>query len=84
MEQILNLSLFQAMLRMSMPVLFAALGGMFSERAGVVNIGLEGIMLDSAFFAVFAHSLSGNPWIGFLAVVLSGRGLGGIMALLTV
>ncbi|MGQ9474321.1 MAG: ABC transporter permease [Candidatus Caldatribacteriaceae bacterium] len=84
MEQILNLSLFQAMLRMSMPVLFAALGGMFSERAGVVNIGLEGIMLDSAFFAVFATYLSGNPWIGFLAGVLSGIGLGGIMALLTV
>jgi simple sugar transport system permease protein len=84
MGQIINLGLFQAMLRMSLPVLFAALGGMFCERVGVVNIGLEGIMLNSAFFAVFATYASGNPWIGFLAGVLSGVGLGVIIALLTV
>ncbi|NSW75440.1 MAG: ABC transporter permease [Candidatus Atribacteria bacterium] len=81
---ILSLSLFQAMLRMSMPVLFAALGGMFCERAGVVNIGLEGIMLNSAFFAVLATFLSGSPWIGFLSGVLSGVGLGVVIAILTV
>lgn len=81
---ILNLSLFQAMLRMSMPVLFAALGGMFCERAGVVNIGLEGIMLNSAFFAVLATFLSGSPWMGFLSGVLAGIGLGYVIALLTV
>lgn len=82
--EILSLSLFQAMLRMSMPVLFAALGGMFCERAGVVNIGLEGIMLNSAFFAVLATFVSGSPWIGFLSGVLAGLGLGYVIAILTV
>jgi len=81
---ILNLSLFQATVRMSMPVLFAALGGMFCERVGIVNIGLEGIMLNSAFFAVFATYLSGNPWIGLLLGVLSGVGWGLVIAFLTV
>ncbi|MEN3185290.1 MAG: ABC transporter permease [Atribacterota bacterium] len=82
--EILSLSLFQAMLRMSMPVLFAALGGMFCERAGVINIGLEGIMLNSAFFAVLATFLGGNPWIGLASGVLSGIVLGFVIALLTV
>ncbi len=79
-----NLSMLQATIRMATPLTFAALGGMFCERAGVVNIGLEGIMLNSAFWAVFATHFSGSPGIGLLAGVLSGMALGAILALLTV
>jgi ABC-type uncharacterized transport system permease subunit len=63
----------------STALIFAALGGMFSERSGVVNIGLEGLMVSGAFAAAVAtHSASeagfgsGSPWIGLIAAVVYG------------
>jgi general nucleoside transport system permease protein len=57
-------TLLASTIRNSTPLIFAALGGMFSERSGVVNIGLEGLMLISAFAGVVGASLSGSALVG--------------------
>ena len=54
-------------IRMSTPLALAGLGGIYSERSGVVNIALEGIMLMSAFGYVIGTSASGSIWIGLIA-----------------
>ena len=82
--EIITVGLFAAALRMATPIAFASLGGIFSERVGIINIGLEGMMLTSAFTGVAASYFSGNPWLGVLAAVLAGGLLGLLHALLTV
>ena len=62
----------------SAPLIFTALGGVLSEKGGVVNIGLEGMMYFGAFMGAAIAYYSGNPWIGFLAAGIGG----GLLALL--
>ncbi|MCJ7732742.1 ABC transporter permease, partial [Candidatus Bathyarchaeota archaeon] len=81
---VINAGLFAAAIRMATPIVYAALGGMFSERAGVTNIGLEGMMLTSAFAGVAASYYSGNPWIGVLVSVLTGGFIAFIHAIISV
>ncbi len=57
------------------PVLFACLGEIITERSGVLNLGLEGMMLVGALAAFVAASVSGNLWIGVLAALLAGAAL---------
>lgn len=73
-------STLSSALRLSVPIAFAALGGIFAEKAGVINIGLEGLLIISAFVGVFATSLLGaggetlgvsNVWVGFAFAVLA-------------
>ncbi len=70
--------LFFSMIRLSTPLLLAALGGLFSERAGIINIALEGLMLAGAFTAAAVTYYAGNPWLGLLA----GIGAGVLIALI--
>lgn len=64
-------------IRLATPLIFAALGGMFSERAGVINIALEGLMLAGAFTAAVATYELQNPYLGFLC----GLAVGALVAL---
>ncbi|WP_029688981.1 ABC transporter permease [Thermoanaerobacter sp. A7A] len=71
-EVLLNPQLWAATLAMATPLALPALGGTFSERSGVVNIAMEGIMLIAAFFAVvFAHA-TGSAWLGLLGAMIVG------------
>jgi ABC-type uncharacterized transport system permease subunit len=65
-------ALVAAALRYATPLTFAAIGGMFSERSGVVNIGLEGMMLTGAFFGIWADVKSGSWFVGLLAAMAAG------------
>ena len=66
------LSLLAGMVRVAIPISFAALAGMLSERAGVINMGLEGIMLIGSFFAVVGSYVTGSAWMGLLVTLTVG------------
>jgi simple sugar transport system permease protein len=67
----------------STPLIYAALGGVLSERAGVVNIGLEGILIAGAFTSVVVSGATGNPILGALAGVVAGMLIAAILAYVT-
>jgi len=78
------LSLLAQTLRISVPYGLAATGGVCSERGGVVNIALEGILLHGAFFAVVGTHYSGSPCVGILAAAAGGVATASVHAFVTV
>ncbi|MCX5478904.1 ABC transporter permease [Kaistia geumhonensis] len=84
LERLFNVTLVVATLRTTAPILLVALGGSFTTRAGIFNIGLEGQMLLGAFFAVIGTIATGSPWIGMLCGVLAALALAFTFALLVV
>jgi ABC-type uncharacterized transport system permease subunit len=57
---------------LSAPLIFGALGGVISERVGVVNVAIEGQLLAGAFLSAFVASLTGSPWAGLVAAMVAG------------
>lgn len=81
---ILSINTFGAAIRISTPIALAAMGGAFSERAGIINIGLEGMILFGAFAGVLGSFYSGSPWLGVLSAIFLGGLLGYVLALFTI
>jgi general nucleoside transport system permease protein len=75
LNQVFTASLIGSMLVFATPLTFGALGGMFSERSGVVNIGLEGMMLMGAFWGIWGADKTGSWVWGVLIAMLSGAAL---------
>ena len=84
MDDLVIVTLLFATLRISTPLIFASMGGLFSEKSGVVNIALEGMMLIGAFSSVVAVYYTGTPWIGVLAAIVSGVFISGLHAVISV
>ena len=78
------LAILASSIRLAIPYTLAGLGGTYSERSGVVNIGLEGMMLTGAFTAVAVTNTTGNAWVGLLAAILVGMLLGLVHAVVCV
>jgi simple sugar transport system permease protein len=77
-------SLFNAGIRLATPTALAAVGESFCERAGVLNLGLEGMMLMGALGSFLGAYYTGDPWLGVLAGMASGAALAAIKAFLSV
>jgi simple sugar transport system permease protein len=82
--EVFLVGLFAATLRVATPLIFGTLGELFSERSGVLNLGIEGTMFFGAFTGFAAASLSGSLWVGLLAAIVGGMLSGLLMSLLAV
>jgi simple sugar transport system permease protein len=83
-DDIFTASVFAATLRLATPYVFAAIGEMFGQRSGVLNLGVDGIMLMGAFFAHYVALATGSVWLGIGAALLVGALMGLAMAFISV
>ena len=74
LQILISVGLYSSAVRLATPLLFAALGGVIAERAGVLTFCAEGLMLIGAFFAVLGSSLTNNVWLG-IAMGMAASGL---------
>jgi simple sugar transport system permease protein len=86
MVDVLNdlLTVLDSTLRLATPLLLACLAGLFSERAGIFDIGLEGKMLAAAFFSAAAAALTGSVWIGLASGIAASLALSAVHGLASI
>src|SRR3712207_4546001 len=82
--EIFNLALLFSSVRLATPLLLAALGGLYSERSGVINIALEGLMLAGAFTAAAVTHYAASPWVGLAAGVAAGAAVAAVHAVVCI
>lgn len=78
------LGILHSGIRLATPYLYAAIGETFSQRSGVLNLGVEGIMLMGAFFGFFAVAETGSPWLGVGAAIIVGMLMGLFMSVVSI
>lgn len=83
-QSVFTLTLLYSTVRVSISILFAGMGEMITERSGVLNIGVEGVMLLGAWAGAIASYFSGSPWMGLLAAAGIGVAIGAIYAFIVV
>jgi ABC-type uncharacterized transport system permease subunit len=77
-------STLAATLRLSVPIAFAALGGIFAEKSGVINIGLEGLLIIAAFTGIYATDVTGSVWFGLFGGVVASTLLAALFAVVCI
>ena len=80
MRQLFTMALVFSTIRLATPLVWAAIGGLYSERSGVINVALEGLMLAGAFTAAAVTFYAGNPWAGLACAMLAGGCVAYLMA----
>jgi len=80
MRQLFTISLVFSTIRLATPLVWAAIGGLYSERSGVINVALEGLMLAGAFTAAAVTFYAASPWAGLLAAMVAGGGVAWLIA----
>jgi general nucleoside transport system permease protein len=83
-RDIFNYTLIASTIRLSTPLILAALGGLYSERGGVINIALEGMMLAGAFTAAVVTVFTHSPWVGLSAAMVVGSLVAALHAVATI
>jgi len=81
LSSLFSASFFSMWMRVATPIIFAALGAVVCEKSGVVNLGLEGIMLCSGLMGVVGSALSGSLWVGMLSGVAMGLAVSVVFAI---
>lgn len=79
-----SIEFYAAVVRMTTPLLLAAMGGLLAERAGIVTFGMEGMMLMGAVGGIIGSGLSNNVIVGLIVAIMAGMAIGLIYALMAV
>jgi simple sugar transport system permease protein len=78
------IGLLQGSLLLAVPLVFGALSGVLCERAGVINIAIEGQLLAGAFLSAVVASVAGNPYVGLVAAPVAGAAVGSLLAVFAI